>query len=443
MKSSIDMGGKFYVGDAERKVSWQEARDFCVGKGDDLVSIKNYEDIQAIRFVKKGKNYWIGGTDEGKEDEWKWVDGSPWPNKTAEKCSEKSESSGSIPCQSWAAKQSSGGKIKSCLVLSKNRLWETKNCAFKNSFLCKRKPSKLKQISSKTYKWKDLIFDLWKNDKKYSQIEISWKYTLKKEMFKNTEKLKMPGFKVKWQLQNSNEIERNKRHEIRVGDVIQEKYGGYKSEYAKKITKQHQKYQIIYQQFILKAKCGNMSNESILKLIKDYKANLVYRNLIECESGFLSPDSYGRMFDALASTLPKDLPNQPYNGTQEDCLMAFDVLSYLINCNDEAVKMFIFYKSLILTKNLRTITQSTMNTLKLMSLKESTASALQDFFSMVMDEFKFELPKILMALSGASLIKNTRKWTINYQKEIEECSIYNNCDKINKILNNLGKYSVT
>ena len=81
-----------------------------------------------------------------------------------------------------------------------------------------------------------------------------------------------------------------------------------------------------------------------------------------------------------------------------------------------------------------------MNTLKLTSLKESTALALQDFFNKLADEFKFELPKILIALSGSSKMKNIMKWTKNHQKEIKECSIENNCERINKMLINLGKY---
>jgi hypothetical protein len=75
------------------KLLWPEAKQRCEEMGGHLVSITSPEEQQFIHEVvsmagipvdmRQGmaswqEKLWIGGTDEGSEGKWRWVDGSPW-----------------------------------------------------------------------------------------------------------------------------------------------------------------------------------------------------------------------------------------------------------------------------------------------------------------------------------------------------------------------------
>ena len=63
------------------KKSWQDARNYCRKLGGDLVTIK---DANKQQFILKyltvdhwdTDNIWIGLTDQSREGDWRWVDGS-------------------------------------------------------------------------------------------------------------------------------------------------------------------------------------------------------------------------------------------------------------------------------------------------------------------------------------------------------------------------------
>lgn len=62
-------------------LSWKEAKVACEEIGGHLVTINTEEENDMISsFVKQGKSsrYYLGGTDEEKEGEWKWVTGEAW-----------------------------------------------------------------------------------------------------------------------------------------------------------------------------------------------------------------------------------------------------------------------------------------------------------------------------------------------------------------------------
>uniref|UniRef100_A0A8D3CLA6 C-type lectin domain-containing protein n=1 Tax=Scophthalmus maximus TaxID=52904 RepID=A0A8D3CLA6_SCOMX len=74
----IEMNRRCYFMSSERR-TWDDSRTDCQIKGADLVVI-NSELEQFISFDKFVRSFpspvWIGLSDEEKEGEWKWVNGS-------------------------------------------------------------------------------------------------------------------------------------------------------------------------------------------------------------------------------------------------------------------------------------------------------------------------------------------------------------------------------
>ena len=72
--------GRCYKHFSEEKL-WPDARDFCAreapGGGGDLVSIPDQATNDFITSLSSD-TAWIGASDEGSEDVWKWSDGTPW-----------------------------------------------------------------------------------------------------------------------------------------------------------------------------------------------------------------------------------------------------------------------------------------------------------------------------------------------------------------------------
>ncbi|KAK3507420.1 hypothetical protein QTP70_020384 [Hemibagrus guttatus] len=65
-----------FYGMSNEKKSWEESRKDCREKGADLLIINNTEEQEFIGKQLGNFEAWIGLSDEVKEREWKWVDGT-------------------------------------------------------------------------------------------------------------------------------------------------------------------------------------------------------------------------------------------------------------------------------------------------------------------------------------------------------------------------------
>ncbi len=57
--------------------SWHDAKNYCANQGGHLVTISSSDEQQFVNSIAH-KIIWLGGTDEGNEDNWSWITGEPW-----------------------------------------------------------------------------------------------------------------------------------------------------------------------------------------------------------------------------------------------------------------------------------------------------------------------------------------------------------------------------
>ena len=59
-------------------IDWRKAKEYCEGQGGHLATVSNRSENDFLKeFIAKGdkNSYWLGGTDEEVEGEWKWITG--------------------------------------------------------------------------------------------------------------------------------------------------------------------------------------------------------------------------------------------------------------------------------------------------------------------------------------------------------------------------------
>ena len=78
--ATVDFNGHRYER-IEESMTWKQAKKYCEDRGGHLVTITSAAEQEVVQELVKGgekAQYWLGGTDEDKEGEWKWVTGEPW-----------------------------------------------------------------------------------------------------------------------------------------------------------------------------------------------------------------------------------------------------------------------------------------------------------------------------------------------------------------------------
>ncbi|XP_074051664.1 uncharacterized protein LOC141494411 [Macrotis lagotis] len=69
-------GNLYYF--SPKKTSWHEAEKFCVSLGSHLTSVTSVEEQEFLFKRTRGVPHWIGLTNSDTEDNWQWVDGTPY-----------------------------------------------------------------------------------------------------------------------------------------------------------------------------------------------------------------------------------------------------------------------------------------------------------------------------------------------------------------------------
>ena len=111
-------------------MTWAEAEKFCNAKLCHLASVTNQEIHNFIRSKVNPENsasfFWVGGTDQEEEGEWKWTDGSDWSYTK------------------WATRPKQpddAHKDEDCLQITLNDFdgWNDINCGNSYQFVCSQR----------------------------------------------------------------------------------------------------------------------------------------------------------------------------------------------------------------------------------------------------------------------------------------------------------------
>ena len=70
-------GNNCYLFKMEKK-TWTAAEDFCLNEGGHLASIATEAINTFIGNEMNLEDFWVGGSDRGREGTWKWTDCTPW-----------------------------------------------------------------------------------------------------------------------------------------------------------------------------------------------------------------------------------------------------------------------------------------------------------------------------------------------------------------------------
>ena len=371
---------------------WQVAENECLERGGHLASVKNIAERDELRTGSFQQSTWLGGTDAAIGDVWVWPDGSLFGDR---KCSDFIEDL-SEPCNQWAKSYPKGGKEKNCLAV-KSGSWTSANCEIPKPFVCQIGPSILHTDEAKH-------MNLTLSDLDFSTIEL-W---LTKKL--NSEESKVcdapgprPGFTVKWNTAAND----NQPYGVMeaLGKIL-----GDKGHYLVYLTKQYSMHTMIASKGIVrKAREHEMTDKDIWSMVKSWKREVVHRKLVKCGvSNVVIPNDFKVLFGDIKTKIPTDRPKINYTETDDDVSLSFDIFSYLVYCQTEAMELQIFFENLIGSGNVPNILQGSMNIVKMEFAGESLNKAQQLIFKELTALFNLNLPQILSKMYDADITEMAR-----------------------------------
>ena len=328
-------GGKYFVDPSSK--SWQDAESICIEKGGHLASVKNLIDVDELDTGTIRFRTWLGGTDKAIENVWVWPDGSTLGERG---CSTIESEKGDLfqPCNQWAEGHPNGGELMNCISIQQSS-WFSNKCTHKKPFVCQTDPSNINANRNQTLRLEDVD---------YATIEL-W---LKRRPNSRTEMCKpataIPGFSVAWKTRMSGSRENSKIFDVT--KVLQKRYE--KREYSKTFTlgtylkyvAKNVRYQIVRQ-----SKQFNMSNTEIWDMVISWKREVVRQKLVTCSSNVVRYKFFTDLFHGLVARIPSDRPKVAYKETNDDLCLAFDIFSYMIYCEPEAMELQVFFENLFRT----------------------------------------------------------------------------------------------
>ena len=179
-------------------MTWSAAEKFCVSKGGHLASVASpfhWHRLQSFMALNDIKDpIWLGATDEGREGEWTWTDGSKWSEEHWRSPDQPSNHSG-----------------ENCINLVKNR-WFDDPCFWQSFTIC--------SVPTKTVLTSDTHLVFTSENISIPAIQFRWAQQpiSQEEEDENDEQAglegdlrrnRIGGFKLGWQLLGSTKVTSN------------------------------------------------------------------------------------------------------------------------------------------------------------------------------------------------------------------------------------------
>ena len=380
------------------KKSWQDAESFCKGKGGHLASVKNIVDREELGTSTLKTKTWIGGTDRAVEDAWVWPDGTPLGERA---CSTIDYEKGDLlqPCNQWASTNPKGGTAKNCMYVLQGA-WHSDDCSYRNNFACQNDPSFMKANRNLTLKMGDV---------KFYTVEV-WLKKRANYKTKTCDTLtSLPGFSVSWKTRKDDRTSSSQTFDV--GKVL-EKIHGSKNHIKVYTLRRYMAYvtKIVRHSIVHRSKQYNMSNAEIWDMVKSWKREVIRKKLAKCEdSNVVAPDFFNDVFKGLLTKIPSDRSKVSYKETNDDLFLSFDIFSYMIFCQNEAMGLQIFLENLVRTRNTPSILQGVMNTAKLDFEEDSVNKAQQYIFKGLNAMLDLKLSQVLKAMYDSESIETATK----------------------------------
>ena len=111
--------GKCY-GFRDSSASWGASQAYCRSMGASLAKMESEEEMEFIRDMWGGHNFWLGARDRITEGVWEWYDGS------------------AVTWTYWGGSNPDGGTSENCLSWSGggNQFWDSQRCYYSRYSVC-------------------------------------------------------------------------------------------------------------------------------------------------------------------------------------------------------------------------------------------------------------------------------------------------------------------
>ena len=400
--------GSKYVwhNDMRERSSWKEAEKICREDKGHLASVNNVLEREQIGAGYMSKLTWIGGSDLIKEGVWAWTDGTPWPiGPTCDSTSKKREN-WSQSCTGWGPDEPNGGSLSNCLSISTN-YYRASYCDSKKDFICRFNPSALTANATLTIQ---------KRTKGFSKIEFWLKGNAPFSSIPCNASRNMPGFSIKWGISNINSTNKGQRFGVEEvlkklafedGILREARYDRLTMQVYDTYLSKNMRYEVIRL-----AKGRNMTNDELWYIVKRFKEGAIKRNLFTCEDDVMNTIYFTELLTSLKQLIiDANRPKISYRETDEDLLLAYDIFSYLIFCQDETMTMHTFLGNLISTASPATILLATINTMKLNHKQRITETSLQRLYDEMKLLMDLRLPDIVSTMTEHDIVSGNPRET--------------------------------
>ena len=344
---------------------------------------------------------WLGGTDQEKEGEWKWSDGSPWTYENWE-----------------SEKYGNKGEDNNCVKWYRDYGWNDEVCGSTSPFIC--------QSHILTMKGKVSVrLNYTKEELTFPSFHLLYKYKAASHHLLDSWKDKRrTGFTLNWFIQDTN------------GTVVTKKRQDSLRNWKVKTTQpKHKDYWLdkmveLARQF----RVQNTSTEELLeKIIRLKVVNTTFlKQSMECRNGQLKGVGKDDVFHEIHSLMTDGSEGSV---SDDDVKTGFMVFSIVIYCGQ--MKLHNFLENLLSTATPRDVIEALVNTIDSGGITEIVDEhMITEFYRTFKKTFNLQYDTILLATASEALVE---PYASLYRESIEMCKNGTSCQSLSDAVKGLGK----